>query len=407
MYIPDLIESPLFVIGVLLVFGFLLGKLITVIRLPEISGFIIMGLVLSESVTGVVNHEMGERLRMVTEIALGIIALTIGGEFAWSKLKRLGTNIMVLTFMQLFVTFALVSVAMLLIGRVPLPFALLMGAVASATAPAATVAIVQGLRAKGEFIDYLYGIVALDDAGAVILFGIVMAIAAGIVGAGEAISQGMVILASFGEIAFSIVAGGVVGFLIHIVAVKQHNHDGILITTFGLLLLSVAVANVFHLSPLLTNMTAGAVLINISNTNHRIFRALQPISPPIYLLFFIIAGTELQPHIFLRPEVLLLGMLYILARAIGKYGGLFVGGALIHAPTRTRNWLGVCLLPQAGVALGLVLVIQGSPLVANAGSEVAAIIGTLVNVVLMSVFVNELIGPPLSRIAIIHGTRGT
>ena len=418
-----LAQHALFSLGILLLLGFLIGKLADRVKLPEITGYIVAGLLVGDSFLGAIPRHMGEGLGLVTEIALGMIAMTIGGEFYWVKLKRMGATVVIVTIVQLFAAFGIVSIVLIVLGMAA-PFALLLGAIASATAPAATVAIVQSLRARGTFIDYLYGVVALDDAGAVILFGMIFAVAGGILGgAGSAgaaameasrVAEGAVhgagghgtlaiILHSLSEVGFSILLGIGTGFLIHLLARRRSNQNEILITTLGLLFISTAMAIVFHLSPLLTNMTVGALIINSSPDNHRIFRILKPLTPPIYALFFVIAGTELQPEVFVDPRVLLLGGAYIVARAIGKYGGVWTGCKIAGTTTAVRDYLGICMLPQAGVAIGLVLLVEASPAMAALPMEYQPMIGTMVNIILLSVFVNELIGPPLSRFAIIRG----
>ncbi|MFO8041719.1 MAG: hypothetical protein R6U25_00835, partial [Alkalispirochaeta sp.] len=319
--------------------------------------------------------------------------------------------IVIITVVQLLATFVIVSAVLALLS-LPIPFALLLGAIASATAPAATVAIVQSLRAQGKFVDYLYGVVALDDAGAVILFGVVFALAASILSdatAAEAAAHGTVTIVfhALGEVGFSILLGVGTGVLVHLLAWRQSNQNEILITTLGVLFMATALAVVFNLSPLLTNMTAGALLINLSPENHRIFRILRPLTPPIYALFFVIAGTELRPQVLADPQIMLLGGAYILARAVGKYGGVWAGCRIAKTSVPIRNYLGVCMLPQAGVAIGLVLLIEASPAMGALPQEYQSIIGMMVNIILLSVFINELIGPPLSRMAIIRGNEMT
>lgn len=394
-------QHPLFALGILLLVGFLLGRLAGRIRLPEITGFIIAGILMGEAALGIVPPHMSEGLKLVTEVALGLIAITIGGEFSWVKLKRLGRGIAVITIAQIVATFAIVSVALWAVSF-PLPFALLMGAIASATAPAATVAIVQALRARGLFVDYLYGVVALDDAGAVILFGSVFAFVSSIIGGTGGSSFHMAMVA-VEEVVFSVVLGAAAGWLIHLLARKRSNQNEILITTLGVLFTTTAMAVIFHLSPLLANMTAGAIIINLSPDNHRIFRILRPLTPPIYALFFVIAGTELNPEIVTNGTVLFLGGIYVVSRAIGKYGGVWLGCAVSGVSTKIRDYLGICMLPQAGVAIGLVLLVEASPLMQGLAPEQLSVVQTMINIVLFSVFVNELLGPPLSRFAIVRG----
>lgn len=398
-----LAQHALFSLGILLLLGYLIGKIANRVGLPEITGYIVAGLLVGESVLGVIPHHMGEGLSLVTEVALGMIALTIGGEFYWVKLKRLGSAIVIVTVVQLFAAFLAVSITLTLL-KLPLPFALLLGAIASATAPAATVAIVQSLRAQGTFVDYLYGVVALDDAGAVILFGVVFALATSLLAEAAAAHGTLTIIAhALGEVGFSLVLGVLTGAAIHLLAWRRTNQNEVLITTLGVLFMATALAVVFRLSPLLTNMTAGALIINLSPDNHRVFRILRPLTPPIYALFFVIAGTELRPAVLMDPQILLLGGAYILARALGKYGGVWLGCRIAGTSRAIRNNLGTCMLPQAGVAIGLVLLIEASPAMAALPMRYQPIIAMMVNIILLSVFVNELIGPPLSRFAIIRG----
>ncbi|WP_321992167.1 cation:proton antiporter [Marispirochaeta aestuarii] len=399
----DLMSNhALFTLGMLLVVGYFTGKLASLFRLPEITGFIVAGLIMGETVTGIVPHHMGENLKIVTEVALGLIALTIGGEFYWVKLKRVGKEVVIITIVQLLASFGAVVFGMTLLGF-DLPYALMLGAIASATAPAATVAIVQSLRATGLFVDYLYGVVALDDAGAVILFGLSFAMASGLLGvSGADHGAVLVIIHAVGEVLLSLAAGAVAGFLIHRFTRKKSSNE-IMIITLGFVFLATAVSVIFELSPLMTNMAAGAVIINLSPSNHRIFRILEPLTPPIYALFFVIAGTELQPAILIQTKILLLGGGYILFRALGKYSGVYFGSLLGKVRGTIRTYLGFCMLPQAGVAIGLVLMIQASPLVSYLPPEQIVIIDTMVNIILLSVFINELIGPPISKYALIRG----
>lgn len=401
--LKELLSShPMFAAGILLIAGYLLGRLAAMVSLPEITGYIVAGLLVSDTVLGVFPRHMGNSFRFATEVALGLIALTIGGEFSLTKLRRLGRSVVVITIVQIVATFTLVSIALLLF-KMELPYALLLGAIATATAPAATVAIVQSLRAHGLFIDYLYGIVALDDAGCVIVFGTIYAFASTLLApSGELAGAGM-ILEAFGEVLLSLLLGVSSGFIIHLFTRKKKNTHEILIISLGVIFLITALSIVLHLSPLLTNMAAGCVLINLSARNHRIFRIIEPLTPPLYALFFVIAGTELEPHILVQSGTFFFGVVFIIARAAGKYGGVYLGSILVHAPLPIRNYMGLSMLPQAGVAIGLVLLIRSSPLMDHMAPQQLQLIQGMVNIILLSVFVNELVGPPLSKLAVIKG----
>ncbi len=399
--IHTITEEPLLLLGVLLIVGHGISVIAKRVGLPEISGYIIAGLLFGESIFGIITEESSVSFTTISEIALGLIALTIGGEFLLGKLRKLGRSMIIITAVQVFLTAIFVFLG-LYVARLPLAISLLLGATAAATAPAATVAIVQSLNARGEFVDYLYGVVALDDAATVILFGLVSAV---VIPLGGDFAGGMSIIEAAKavlELVFSLVLGVAGGTLIHFICLRVRGAGLLTILGGGGAMLIAGLSHVWHLSPLLSTMVAGATLINFSSRNARIFRALQPLAPIIYALFFIIAGSELRPEILFRAEVLLLGGVYIAARAVGKYGGVYMGSLLTKAPVNIRNWLGVCMLPQSGVALGLIIVIQGTlapmvPLVADNLQLISSI-------VLFSVFVNALVGPSLSRWAIVKGT---
>lgn len=395
----------LFTLGAMLLVGYLTGILAGKVGLPEITGFILAGVVVGESGLGIVPLRMTASMKVVTEVALGLIALTIGSEFSLVKLRRMGRNVLGITGVQLAGVFGLILPVMLLAGM-ELPFALIIAAIGTASSPAVAVAVVQSLRAHGAFVDYLYAVIALLDAGAVILFGISFSIAAGLMGLTAAGAGPIVLfLAALSEVVLSLVAGIVMGVILHVAVHRKSRTNEILIITLGIAFTVTAGAIVFHLSPLLINMTAGAVLINLTPRHNRVFRMLEPLTPPIYALFFVLAGSELQVALLAQPRILILGGAYILTRGLAKYGTVYLGSALTGTAPPIRNNLGFCMLPQAGVALGLVLLVQASPLSSGMSPAQLAMTGTLVNVILLSVFVNQLIGPPLAKAAVIRGNR--
>lgn len=390
---------PLFAAGMILIAGYYLGRLAGFIKLPEITGYIFAGLIIGKSFLHIVPHEVEESLGVFTQIALGLIALTIGGEFSFSKLKRLGRDVSVITLVQILATFTLVTVSLTLLN-LPFPIAMLAGAIASATAPAATVHIVQTLKAHGKFVDILYGVVALDDAGCVILFSVVFSFAGSMLGISGGNHGAM---AAIAHIMLEIGIGALGGYLIHRATCKRHNDNETLIVTLGFFFTMTVFVLGLGMSPLLTNMAAGTVLINMSPRNHRIFNILMPLTPPLYAMFFVLAGMELDPTQFLNPMILLLGSVYIFFRGIGKYGGVYAGCALVKSEPRIKTYLGFCMLPQAGVAIGLMDIVSGMHLGPEVAPEVVAGITALNSIILMSVFVNEIFGPPISKFALIRG----
>jgi len=167
--------------------------------------------------------------------------------------------------------------------------------------------------------------------------------------------------------------------------------------------LTISTAIVLHLSLLIANMMMGATLINLSHRNKRVFRVIEPLTPPIFALFFVLAGTELNLHVFTKGAVIVLGIIYILARFAGKYSGTYVSAIITKSTVEIRNYLGFCLFPQAGVAIGLVLFMQTSPVMAGAPEAVKEMMVLIVNIVLFSVFINELIGPAITKYGVIKG----
>ena len=399
-------EHVVFSVGILLFVGYFAGQLAELIKLPSITGFIITGLLLGDGVLGMVSHDMAHSLTSITEIALGLIALTIGGEFSVTKIKKFGSKILILTLMEAMGAFIFVTLSMTMVGMA-FKYSVILGAVATATAPAATVIVIRQLRARGEFVDHLYGVVAFDDAVCVILFSIVFAIVSPML-AGEIMESshnGVLhgIIHAFSEIGFSILLGAISGFVLNFLIKKKYKLNEILIISLGVIFLNISIAIVLKLSLLIANMVMGAALINLSPKNHRVFKVIEPITPPVFALFFVIAGTELDVMVFTKGAVIVFGIVYLIARFAGKYTGIYIGSVMTKVSDNIRKFLGFCLFPQAGVAIGLVLLVQTSPIIETAPPIVQEKLVLLVNIILFSVFINELVGPAISKFGIIKG----
>jgi len=393
----------IFSAGLLLIMGYIFGQLSERIKLPAITGYIFAGILLGSSGLHLIHHENMEMLNILSEITLSFIAVIIGGEFSFFKLKIYGKKIIIITLAQMFLTFGLVSIGLILIGT-PRYAAFLLGAISAATAPAATVVIVEKLKARGEFVDYLYGVVALDDAGTVILFSIAFALSISFV-TGEDVNISISVLHALLEIVYSLSIGIIGGLIIHFSTRSKRNTNEIKIITVGILFLTTSISISLRLSPLISNMVVGMLLININKQNIRILKAIEPLAAPLYAIFFAIAGAELSLNIFKDTSVLFAGLLFIFLRAMGKYFGVYFSAAALKVNPKVRNYLGLGLLPQAGVAIGLVLFIQASPAIAGASAAVQSEVSKMINIVLMSVFFNELFGPPLAKIAILKSLK--
>lgn len=393
----------IFSAGLLLVFGYIFGQLSEKIKLPAITGYIFAGILVGGSGLKLIHHENLEILNILSEVTLSFIAVIIGGEFSFYKLRTYGKKIIILTFAQMFLTFFLVSFGLIFIGLSSY-VAFLLGAIAAATAPAATVVIVEKLKAKGEFVDYLYGIVALDDAGTVILFSVAFALSTSLI-SGSNTSFLNSTFHAFLDIFFSFIIGILGGIAIHFSTAKKRNMNEIKIITLGILFITTSISISLELSPLIANMTVGMLLVNLSKKNVRILFALQPLTAPLYAIFFAIAGTELSLEIFKDKSVILAGFLFIILRALGKYFGIYLSSIPLKIPPKVQKYLGLGLLPQAGVAIGLVLFVQASPIIKNASEAIQKEITVMINIVLMSVFFNELVGPILAKIAILKNLK--
>ena len=361
-YLPELRDAfsnhIVFGVGILLVGSFFMGRLAEKVRLPAITGFILAGLLLGPSCIGLVHENLDETLASITEIALALIALVIGSEFSLKKLRTISRSLVIITLFQIFVVFILVTTGLVIAGM-RLEFAAILGAIASASAPAATVAIIRELKAKGPFVDHLYGEVVLGDAGCVLLFASITAIAGNSLGSDIGLVQS--VIHAIVEILSSLVLGAAAGWLLHFLTRRRRRTNEVLIILLGVILILSAVCNSFHLSALFASMTAGAVMANLSKKTHRIVNTLDSISPPLYAAFFAIAGTELSITVLTSPHILLMGGIFVLARAAGKVLGVHIGATVSHSDSLLKKYLGYGMLPQAGVAIGLVLFLDTMP----------------------------------------------
>ncbi len=403
-------EHPLFLLGLLLLVGYGVGKLAIRVRLPEITGFIVAGLLVSPYTTGVVRLEMNEMLHVVTEVAIGFLALTIGAEFSRTKLRRIGRTVFRITIISLAGTFLLVWGGCLLLDialpqvDIGHPYAVLLAVIACATSPAIIVAEIHHMRAQGRFVDYLFGVVALTDAITVVLFGLAFTVVINLLGD---VGSYSIIGESIREISLSVAGGGIAALPLAYILQRSKSRNEMMIITIGYVFVVTGAAIALHLSPLLTNMAMGAVVAQFPMGSQRIFRALEPFTPPLYALFFIIAGLEIDPRIFAAGPVLLVGLGYIVIRDLGKFGTAWLGCRMSGVEDTIGRHLGMCMFSKGGIALGFVLLIQTSPAL-EALRGTAAIyedFTLLVNIVLMSIFINELLSPIFLRYAVTRGNK--
>ncbi len=387
-------------IAILLSAGLLAAKIAQLLKLPSVTGFIVAGLLLGPSFLGFVPYETVGDLEHFTQIALMLIAFGIGEHIELRRLGKVAGDVGYISVVQAVAAFVLVAAgtwitAVLITGNDSSSLdnfilALLLGAVAVATAPAALLHVVREMGARGVFTSTLMAIVAVDDGIAIMIFGIAMSVAHQLAAPGTFSTLEAVWKCVY-EIVFSLGLGVITGLLIDFVLNKLHNRGEMLTGGLALLLLCGEITRFLQMSPLLAGMAAGFTIINRAERDVRLFRALNAFEPPIYVLFFTLAGLHLDLSALKLAGWI--GIVYFVTRVIGKVAGSWLGGIMAGSTATVRNYLGLALIPQAGVAIGLVIMVSNDP-------RLAAWSTVITPVVLAGVIFSELLGPLLVRLAI-------
>ncbi|MCI5208949.1 MAG: hypothetical protein D3910_09165, partial [Candidatus Electrothrix sp. ATG2] len=395
-----MIHNATFGIAVLLGTGLATAKLAQLLRLPSVTGFILAGLLLGESGLSIITVDLlGHQLDHFTSIALMLIAFGIGEHVELRRLDGMGRDVAFIAVIQALAAFILVMLATLLTGwllsdtasitRHQLILSMLLGAIAVATAPATTLHIVRELGSRGSMTSTLMAVVAVADSIAIIIFGMAISTAHNLTGT-DGLSLHS-ILFCFYEIGGSLLIGLLTGLLIDKIQDKLHNNGEMLTAGLALLLLCGELTRHLHLSSLLAGMMAGFVLINHAERDVRLFRIINGFELPIYVLFFTLAGVHLDLSALKLAGWV--GTAYFFARITGKYCGSWFGALLSGANTTVRNFLGLALIPQAGVAIGFVFMVSTDPKLSDWST-------TITPVVLAGVVLSELFGPLLVRITV-------
>jgi NhaP-type Na+/H+ or K+/H+ antiporter len=385
----------LLLLGIALFLGFMGGKLIERIRSPHVVAFMLIGALIGNLFPEIFSTKTLDNLDVIGLLALSFIGFDVGGEMSLKVLRRLGKNILGIAVLEALGAFILVSLSVYFLTRT-LYIALIFGALASATAPAATVDVLREYRASGPLTSTLFAVVAIDDAIAITIYGFASAFAKTLIGNGK-FSLINILWNPFKDVTASLILGFVLGVALHILITKIHDKIELLILTLAFILLNSGAANSFHISMILSNMAMGLTLINLStHGDKRAFDALTGISQPVYILFFVLFGARFS--FGLLPEIGVIGIIYLLFRALGKFGGAFMGAKITKTPEIVGRYIGLGLLSQAGVAIGLSIQawheFQGfGPI----GYELGFL---AINVIAGTTFVLQIIGPQLTRIAI-------
>lgn len=378
------------------------------IMLPDVTAFLIAGIIVGPYVLG--NFGIGftsqkelSAVSILSSIALGFIAFDIGSEFRAASLKEMGKSALFIGIFQavtatVFVDIALVLLSLKLGGDIlPLPVAITLGAIASATAPAATLMVVRQFKAKGPVTDLLLPIVALDDAAGLVIFAVSMGIAQAMTG-GE-INLVSIVINPIVEIICSVILGSIMGYILTLLEKLFFSNSNRLSMTIAFVLMTISLSSrEFYIgqvkiafSSLLVCMTLGTIFCNMSEYSSDIMARSTRWSAPLYAVFFVISGARLELSVMQNFSVMLIGAVYILVRCAGKYFGAGISSSIMRCPENVKKYLGITLFPQAGVALGMVVSAQ------SLGSEMGAMIR---NIILFSVLVYEIVGPMLTRIAL-------
>jgi Kef-type K+ transport system membrane component KefB len=398
-------EIYLICLAAAMVGGLLLTRVTKLFNLPAVTAYLVAGLLLGPFCIGGLgigglgfnSPEQVEALGVLTQTALGFIAFTIGNEFRLGQLKTMGKSAITIGILQAVVTTLLVDVLLLGLHRlmphvISVPCALTLGAIASATAPAATLMVVRQYKADGPLTRLLMLVVAIDDAVGLLLFSVSFGIATAL--AHGEVSILAVAVEPILEVVLSLGLGAVMGWLLHITEQFFHSRSKRMSLSVGFVLLTVGLSTLhFEIGPvhcgfslLLVCMMTGTVFCNICPTSEELMERIEGWTTPLNILFFVISGAELDLNVLRHPVTILVGVVYIIARSLGKYLGSDLSCALTRQTAPIRKNLGITLLPQAGVALGMALTAATLP------------DGVLTrNVVLFAVLIYELVGPALTK----------
>ena len=378
----------LFSIAIAMIAGLLLTRLAKLVKLPNVTGYLVAGLLVGPYCFKLIPADALSALDLITVVALGFIAFSIGSEFKLSHIKAIGGSVIAITVCQAMGAVILVDLVLCLCGF-DVPMSLTLGAIATATAPAATLMVVRQYKAKGELTSTLLPVVAMDDALGLMVYSISISIAQ-MIASGAAFSFLGTIVKPILEIVLSLVVGGVLGLIVAVSNRFFHSRSNRLCICIAAVVLGVAVAKAYGLSDLLLCMSIGAVYVNMRDDALRTLDRCDIWTPPLFMLFFVISGAELD--VTALPSVGLIGIIYIVVRSMGKYFGAYLGAAAVKASPKIRKYLGVTLLPQAGVAIGMAqLALKQLPAY---GARIQA-------VVLCATLVYELVGPVCTKLALI------
>lgn len=397
-------------VALALLAGLMMTRLFSKWRLPDVTAFLVAGVLIGPFVLGRLGipglgfptYDDVAALNVLSNVAMGFIAFSIGDEFRLEALRKTGKQALVIGVIQALAACLLVDAALLLFHMafpelLSASAAITLGAIATATAPAATLMVVRQYKAKGELTSLLLPIVALDDAVGLIAFAVSFGVARAL--QTGAVSLVSVIVEPLLEIVLSLLLGAAAGYVLTELERMFHSNTNRTSMTIGFVFLTVGLASLkfevggVHLgfSSLLVCMMLGTVFCNLSPLSDDLMGRADRWSQPLLAVFFVVSGAELQLEVFSQPMLVLIGVVYILFRSLGKYFGSAFSAKLVHCSPKVVRYLGITLLPQAGVALGMCVTAR----------QLGDVDGSLVrNIILFSVLIYELVGPLMTKQAL-------
>ena len=385
-------------IAIMLFSGFLFTRITKLLRLPNVTAYILAGILIGPFVLNLIPEKVISGTSFLSDIALAFIAFSTGEFFKFDVLKKNGSKVVVITILEALLASILIFILSYLILKLSLTFSIILAALASATAPASTMMTIRQTNAKGDFVDTLLQVVALDDIVCLVLYSVAISIANASNASGTFNFLVDILLPLLKTIG-SLIVGGLFGLFLKLLMPESRSNDNKLIIGVATLFTFCGLCAIIDTSPLLGCMAMGMVFINIGG-NPKFFRQMSYFSPPLLLLFFVRSGANFKLDALFRAEgigalsvpLFLVGLLYFIIRIIGKYGGAYLGSLTVKKDKNVRNYLGLALIPQAGVAIGLAA-LGARSLGGTMGEDLETII-------LASSVLYELIGPACAKLSL-------
>ncbi len=395
-----MVTNLILALGIMMVIGFFGGMLAHRFKFPRVTGYIVIGILLSPSLTGIISEPTTGNLKIFTSIALGIIAYSIGGSLRLDKIKKLENSIAWITPIQAVGTWFLTALIVTLVApliidlsgsaliKTYFPMAFVIGAIASATAPATVMAIVREYRARGPLTTTLLSVVAIDDAVAIIIFSVATGVATALAGMAGGFSLYGMLASPLLEVLESMAIGAVLALALIYTSRLVKSRSLLLVIILGTIMLCVGIAEILEVSLILATMVLGAIVCNMTH-REEMFGVIDDIEDVIFAIFFVLAGLHFD--LAAMQDAGLIALLIFAARFTAKYFGTMAGAQIARSPGDVKKYLGLALMPAAGVSIGLALLAQ------RTFPELG---GMIYNAILATVVLNEIVGPPLTKLAI-------